>query len=167
MRNSIALAVGTSFPTGNDGATEDGVRIDQHAQIGTGSFGPYAGLQYRLARDPFNLFASVSGRMHSSNDYGYRFGDSLQFSLLLQYRPIDRLVLRAGLDGRWAARDSSQGDLQANTGGLVLAASPGIQYNLWNGLWGVAQVQVPFYSHLYGEQSVGPAFSAGVQYRFF
>jgi len=166
-RQSVALTVGTSFPTGPDDATVDGARLDQHAQLGTGSFGPYVGLQYRFARDPFNVFASLTGRMHSTNDYQYRFGNALMFSVQFQYHPIDRLAIHLGVDGRWAARDTSLGAPQENTGGFALAASPGLQFNVVADLWLTAQVQLPFYTHLYGEQSLGPIVSGGLQYRLF
>lgn len=167
MRNSLALAFGLSLPTGPDDASADGARIDQHAQLGTGAFGPYLGTQYRLARDPFNLFASVSGRMRSTNSFGYRYGDALVFTVLFQLRPLDRLALSVALDGRLAGRDRIGGDWQLNTGGLVLAATPGVQVILWRELWLSAQVQVPFFKDLYGQQSVGPVFGAGLQYRLF
>jgi len=164
-RQSVGIIGGVSFPTGPEAETLNGQRIDQHAQIGTGAFGPYLGVQYRYSRDPWNGFASVSVRTHSINPYGYRFGDALLWSLQAQFRPIDRLAISVGLDGRLAGRDNSQGAWLENTGGLVLAASPGVLVNVYDKLWLTARVQIPFYTLLYGEQRLGPTFMAGVQYQ--
>jgi hypothetical protein len=163
-RQNFALSAGTSFPTGSDDVEVEGVRIDQHAQPGTGAWGPYLGLLYALHQDPWNFFASVTGRYRSTNSYGYQFGAALLWNFTLRYRIVEPFAVSLGLDGRYAARDSSNGELQANTGGFVLAATPGIAWNVSGPFWLYAQVQLPFATHLFGVQSVGPVVTVGLQY---
>ncbi|HEY3357584.1 MAG TPA: hypothetical protein VGQ83_30310 [Polyangia bacterium] len=166
-RWNLALSAGSSFPTGADDERVHGVRIDDHAQLGTGAFGPYGGALYAWHQDPWNLFVTASYRTHTTNSYGYRFGEAVLFSVRGELRPWERLAFGLGLDGRWAARDTLSGERQENTGGLLLALTPGVIVNLVDpGLWLQVRVQVPVLSRLYGEQSVGPVVTASLQYAF-
>jgi hypothetical protein len=156
-RQDFGISIGTSLPTGPDDATDDaGMRLDEHAQLGTGAFGPYAGLVYAYHRDPWNLFASVTARLHSTSSYGYRYGTAFLGTLRADYRIGEPFAIELAVDGREALRDTSDGDPQTNTGGLVLAASPGVVWNPARRLWLRARVQVPFITATYGTQSIGP-----------
>ncbi len=67
-------------------------------------------------------------------------------------------------NGRYARRDSIDGEAQTNTGGLVLAAAPGVAAGLTDALWLRVRAQLPVVTSLYGEQSVSPTYFASVQY---
>jgi len=164
QRQSFALTAGTSMPTGSDDTEVDGERIDQHAQLGTGGWGPYLGVLYTFAQDRWNLTATASGRYRTRNSYGYQFGAAFLFSLTARYRLFEQLYLSLGVDGRYAVQDNDSGDTQVNTGGFLLAATPGVMWNIVDGLWLQAQVQVPFATKLYGVQSVGPVVTVGLQF---
>jgi hypothetical protein len=163
-RQNLALSAGTSLPTGPNNVQVDGERIDEHAQLGTGAWGPYAGLLYAFHQDPWNFFVSLSGRFRTTNSYGYRYGTAALWSAQVRYRLVEPLAFQLGVDGRFATRDQSQGVAQENTGGLVISAVPGIAWNVWNQFWLLAQVQVPFATHLYGQQTVGVTVTAGLQF---
>jgi hypothetical protein len=163
-RQNVALSAGTSLPTGPDDKQVDGSRIDQHAQLGTGAWGPYVGLLYAFHQDPWNVLVSVSGRFRTTNSFDYRFGNAVLWSTQLRYRVIEPLAFQLGVDGRYAGRDRSEGVLQENTGGLVISAVPGIAWNLWSQLWLLGQVQVPFATHLFGQQTVGVTVTASLQF---
>lgn len=165
-RQSFAVSAGLSLPTGPTDAMEGAVRIDDHAQLGTGSVGPYAGLLYALHQDPWNLGLSVSGRAHTTNGYGYQYGPALLWSARGTFRPWERFAFMVGLDGRYAGRDVLEGELQTNTGGLLLAVVPGVAVNVVGNLWLHVVAQVPVFSHLFGEQSVGPVIATRLQYSF-
>jgi hypothetical protein len=162
-RQAIGVTGGITLPTGPNGATDNGVRVDDHAQLGTGAFGPYLGLSYAYHRDPWNLFASITGRIRTRNSYDYRYGNALQWSVRGDYRVIDEFSLELGIDGRRAARDTVLDEEQTHTGGFVLAAAPGVAVNLYEDLWLRARVQIPFITSLYGTQTVGPTYFASVQ----
>jgi hypothetical protein len=163
-RQNFALTAGTSFPTGADDRTVDGERIDQHAQLGTGAWGPYAGALYAFHQDPWNFFLSVTGRFRTINSDGYRYGNAVLWSAQLRFRIVEPFAVQLGVDGRYAGRDTSQGVRQENTGGLVVSAVPGIAWNVVGPMWLLAQVQVPFLTQLYGEQTVGVTATAGLQF---
>lgn len=165
QRQNLALTAGTSFPTGADDKTAaDGERIDQHAQLGTGAWGPYVGALYAFHQDPWNFSLSVTGRFRTTNSYGYRFGDAVLWSGQLRFRVVEPFAVQLGVDGRYAARDTSEGVRQENTGGLVVSAVPGIAWNVAGPMWLLAQVQIPFVTHLFGEQTVGVTATASLQF---
>lgn len=161
---SAALSAGTSLPTGEDEAAQDGVPLDPHAQLGTGGFGPYAGILYRLEQSAWHAFASFTGRLRTESEAGYRYGSSLHWSLHGQRQLGGGVAVGLGVDGRWAARDEHDGVAQENTGGLVLAVVPALHASLFGDAWLSVRAQVPFATGLYGEQTVGPTFVAGLQY---
>jgi len=163
---TLALTAGTSLPTGDNSVQAEGVRVDEHAQLGTGALGPYAGLLYAFRRDPWNFFGSVTGRLRLRNGYGYKYGSALLWSLRGDYRLVDWLSAGVSFDGRYAARDDRHGVLQSNTGGWVLAAAPGLKLRLHQELWLYGIVQIPVVTHLFGDQRVGPVFIASLQYTF-
>jgi len=164
-RQNLALTAGTSFPTGSDDRTApDGEPLDQHAQLGTGAWGPYVGALYAFHQDPWNFFVSVTGRFRTENARHYKYGDALLWTAQLKFRVVEPFALQLGLDGRYAARDKSEGVLQENTGGMVLSAVPGLAWNFAGPLWLLAQVQIPFATHLYGQQTVGVTAAASIQY---
>lgn len=166
-RQTLALSAGTSLPTGANDLAEGGERIDEHAQLGTGGFGPYAGVAWRLQGDRLGAQASVSGRYRTENGHRYRYGEALLWSAGGEWRPFERLAATLAVDGRFAARDRDAGALASDTGGLVLAASPGVHVDVGGGAWLSLRAQLPFLTHFYGDQSVGPTVVAAVQYKVF
>ena len=176
----LAVSAGTSFPTGGHNATvsnADGslLLVDPHGQLGTGGWGPFAGLHYWYEQGNWLGFASVSYRLRTEASYfdgsRYKFGDALLFSLHGQYRPIPQIAIDLGIDGRhaWADR-AADVDVAATaavetTGGTLLAAAPGVYANPGGALWLFARGQIPFYKHLYGEQDVKPSVTVGIQYQ--
>jgi hypothetical protein len=105
----------------------------------------------------------VTGRVHSTNGHGYRYGSSLQVAARLDYRVVERVALEAGVDGRHALRDTVDGVDQENTGGLVVAAAPGVAVNVAGDVWLRARAQIPVITSLFGDQSVGVTIFASAQ----
>lgn len=161
---SGALLAGTSLPTGGNGATRNGVRVDEHGQLGTGGFGPSLGLFYRLSGDAWSGFATVTGRLRTENSHDYRYGEALHWTLQGQWQQGNWFAASLAFEGRSAAADRQAGATVPNTGGLVLAATPAVHFNLFSGAWLFARAQLPFYRALLGEQTVGPVFAAGIRY---
>jgi hypothetical protein len=161
----VALTAGTSMPTGANGLTSNGERIDEHGQPGTGAWGPFAGVHYRFEQGSWLGFASLSGRVRSENGHGYRYGSALLWSVHGQYFPVKRVVLDLGLDGRHAAADELAGETVVNTGGTVLSVAPGLYYNALGGAWVFVRGQVPFYKSFRGDQDQLPSVVTGIQYQ--
>jgi hypothetical protein len=161
----VAVSAGTSLPTGPNDLRADGARIDEHGQPGTGSWGPFAGLHYRLDQRSWLAFASVSGRVHSQNGHDYTYGPALLWSVHGQYLPTKRIALDLGVDGRYAAADKDAGVAVENTGGTVLSAAPGVYLNAIGGAWLFVRGQFPFYKRFRGDQDQLPSVVTGIQYQ--
>ena len=176
---AFALSMGTMMPTGpNDAKTVDStgtaMPVDPHGQLGTGGWGPFAGLHYRFEQADWLGFADLSYRVRTTGSYfdgsTYKFGDALLWSLHGQYHLLPSMALDLGVDGRHAridrramATDFSASSV-SNTGGTLLSLAPGIYYNAARNFWLFARGQIPFYGNLNGEQSVKPSATLGLQY---
>jgi hypothetical protein len=163
-RQAVALSMGSSLPTGEADAREGGVRLDDHQQLGSGAWGPYAGLLYRLEQLTWDAYASATVRWRSENRWGYRYGASIAWTAQAQWQPHDRIALGLGLDGREAVQDELNGRGVPNTGGLVLAAAPGLYFGATEDLWISVRAQFPIATKLVGDQRVGPVVVAGAQW---
>jgi hypothetical protein len=177
----LAFSAGTSLPTGKkdasttDPTTGDRLLTDPHGQVGAGGWGPFAGLHYRFEQGEWMGFASLSYRIRTQASYfdgtRYKFGDATLWSIHGQYRPIPRLALDLGLDGRYAKADRATDETGAvepavrHTGGTLLSAAPGVYFNPGGGLWIFVRAQVPVYKALFGRQDVLPSVTTGVQFQ--
>lgn len=169
----LAVSAGTMAPTGQKQAREGGALIDPHGQLGTGGWGPFAGLHYRFEEGPWSAFASLSYRVRTEARYfdatRYEFGDALLWSVHGQWLATRRLALDLGVDGRRAAADratSETGEVEdpvVNTGGTVLAVAPAAYLNATGGLWLFVRGQLPVLKRLEGEQDVKPTVTVGLQ----
>jgi hypothetical protein len=161
--HTLALSAGTTFPTGDNNTKIDGERIDQHAQLGTGAWGPYAGVHYALSSGQWNLTANASAFTHSTNDFGYKFGNAMRWGAEGQLRLGNSWALSLAGEGRYAKRDVSEGEQQLNTGGTVVALTPGVWWSAGSTVGLYARLQIPVVTDFYGEQTVGNTFQIGMQ----
>lgn len=161
---ALGLSVGTSAPTGR---RKDAALLDEHAQLGTGAWGPYAGLIYRAGVGDLGAVASVSARYRSENGDNYKYGNALLWSLQGEWDVTHRIGLAVGLDGRNAGVDTQDGAAVENTGGLVLAVTPAVSLTLPAGVSLTARAQFPVVKDLKGEQDVGPTFNVGLAWQVF
>lgn len=169
----LAVSAGSTIPTGKKDATERGALIDPHGQVGTGGWGPYAGLHWRLEAGDWTTSAAASFRIRTEASYfdgtRYEFGDVLAWSLHEQYQAGRRWVLDLGLDARHAAADRSTDEAGLveprveSTGGTVVAAAPAVYFNAAGPVWLMARAQLPVLKDLRGEQDVKPTFTFGLQ----
>jgi len=166
-RQTLYLTSGSALPTGPRRASYHGHTVLEQAQLGTGAFEPYLGVEYQNEGPRFTLLAGVAERMATGNDLDYHRGNALLWSLHGYLRLASQLILDLGVDGRHGAPDTQHDLAVANTGGTVVALAPAIPFHLAGGLWLKLEGQLPIYTHLFGVQSVGPAALLGLQYRVF
>jgi hypothetical protein len=172
----LAIGLGTSIPTGSHNAKmADGSLVDPHGQLGTGGWGPFAGVYYRFEQGDWTAYANAGYRVRTEGSYldgsKYKFGDAWLWSAHGQYLLAERVALDLGVDGRSAVADKAtdpDGTVTSpvgNTGGTVVSLAPGAYVDAGAGFWLFARGQVPVYKDLYGEQDVKPSFTVGVQYQ--
>jgi len=167
IRHTLSVSASTFIPTGNNSAVDAaGIRVDEHGQIGTGGWGPNAGLFYRMQGDVWSAYAGVWGLYRTVNSYGYRFGAAAMWTAVGQYQPLEWLAVALGVDGRLAGYDQQDGLDVDSTGGLVLAAVPAVYAKVFPGGWLLAKAQLPFATSLNGIQTIGPVVTVGLRYEF-
>lgn len=176
--SELAIAAGTMLPTGSHDARDGaGGLLDPHAQLGTGSWGPFVGLNYLFEQGDWLGYANASVRHRTEATFfdasRYQFGDALLWSVHGQHRILRRVALDLGLDARHARVDRAAessgiaaGDVE-NTGGTVIAVAPGAYLDVGGGFWVFLRGQVPVVKRLTGEQDVLPSFTTGVQLQVF
>ncbi|HEV8580981.1 MAG TPA: hypothetical protein VGX68_18100 [Thermoanaerobaculia bacterium] len=160
---------GVKTDWGKNDLAEDGERLDEHLQAGTGSTDWFAGLSGLYLLDVrSSLFGSVQRRQTGENDFGYEYGD-----LTLANLGYERKLARAAdaaleLNYRDAGRDrvDAAGTLDPNTGGAVLYVTPRLIFDFGRGLVGRAAVQVPVYRDLNGDQREKAVANVGLTYLF-
>lgn len=165
----VSALVGVKTDWGENDVREEGARLDEHLQAGTGSTDYFGGLSavYLLDRSS-TLFGSVQARLTGENDFGYEYGD-LTFANLGYERKLGRVVDGVvELNFRHADRDviDREGTEDPNTGGTVLYVTPKLSLDLGRGFVGRAAVQVPVLRDLNGEQKERAVANVGLTYLF-
>ncbi len=161
---NIAVSAGTFVPTGDYNAVDsNGDRLDDHAQLGTGEWGPYAGLLYTWINNGFTLSANFNTLFHTVNNYQYHYGTALTWGAQAQFHLDDPFALSLGVEGRYAEQDNAAGETQTNTGGTVIDLTPGLWWSPADQFGFYGKVQIPIVANLYGTQTVGATALFGTQ----
>lgn len=163
-RQEFAFSSGSSVPSGTNGSAVDGERLDEHAQLGRGAFGPHLGVLYALHQDPFHLSADATLRAYTENHYDYRYGQAVLWNISAQWAVAERLGFGLGMSGRYALRDRKSGETQANTGGFVVQAVPSVSFGVTGKLWLKARLEQPLLRRLFGEQTLGATYRASLEW---
>ncbi len=165
----VSLAGGVKTPWGENGLSEGGVRLDEHAQTGTGSTDAFAGVSAFYLFDPSSsAFASAQYRATGTNRYDYRYGNVTLANLA--YERKLGAVVDAVLELNWrhAQQDrvDGAGTSDPNTGGDILYLTPRVIVDLGGGLLARTMVQIPVVKSLYGDQTERVVVNAGLTYLF-
>jgi len=166
-RASLALVAGVKAPWGENDVQQDGERVDEHAQPGTGSTDAFAGLAFLYLVDRQSaVFVSSSYRATGSNPYGYRYGSSLTGNVAYEHRLGGRLDGVLELDFRHAAKDrvDSSGLLDEDAGGALLYVTPRLLVSLGHGVVLRAGAQIPLVKDLNGFQKEHAVVNVGLTY---
>jgi hypothetical protein len=170
MRSSLYLVLGVKTDWGDNEASSDGERLDEHVQPGTGSIDWFAGLSGSYQVNPRSaLFASAQYRHTGRNDFGYQYGRVQLLNLAYEHKLGSRWdgVLEANY--RHAGRDEVDdlGELDPDTGGSIVYFTPRLLFDAGHGWVLRASAQVPLsQSGLYGEQHEKTVYNVGLTYLF-
>lgn len=168
-RASLSLVAGAKTPWGENDVRQDGVRVDEHAQPGTGSTDALGSLAllYLIDRQSA-LFVSSAYRHTGTNAFGYRYGSSFLGNVAFEHKLGRRLDGVVELNFRQAAKDQvdASGTLDDDTGGSLLYLTPRLLVNLGSGLVLRAAAQMPIVRDLNGYQKEKVVVNVGVTYLF-
>ena len=164
---SAVFAVKT--PWGENNATEDGERLDEHVQPGTGATNLTGGLSFLYLFDPASsIYTSVAYTGTGRNDVGYKYGNNFQVNVVYDRKLadwIDGLLEVNFLDATEDQVDQS-GLQDPNTGGQSLYLTPRIAIHVARGFVVRMGAQFPVWKNLNGIQDIQPTYSAGLTYVF-
>jgi hypothetical protein len=165
----ISAVVGVKTAWGRNDVTEDGERLDEHVQPGTGATNLSGGLSgLYLLDEKSSLFASAAYTGTGRNKFGYKYGNNVQANLVYDRKLTDWLDGVVELNYLDAKRDQidAAGVPDPDTGGQTLYITPRVGIHITRGLVMRAAAQFPVWEHLNGIQDVKPAFTAGLTYVF-
>jgi hypothetical protein len=165
----ISAVFAVKTPWGENDVTENGERLEEHVQPGTGATnlsGGLAGLYLLDAKS--SLYGSFAYTGTGRNEFGYKYGNNVQASIVYDRKVAEWLDGVLEVNFLDAKRDQvdSEGLNDPDTGGQSLYLTPRIGVNIVRGLVARAAVQIPVWENLNGIQDIKPAFSAGLTYVF-
>ena len=148
-----ALLLGLKLPTGAWNIEENGTRLMDMVQPGTGSTDYSAGLAVTHRKGNFTLDGDVIYTINTENQKDYKFGNLLRYDLAGLYQ-INDTYLMLELNGRVAEKDDvseANGINRDNTGGHQIFINPGVSYHVLPNTMLMLSVQVPIYTDMNGE----------------
>ena len=165
----ISAVFAVKTPWGNNDVTENGVRLDEHVQPGTGATNLTGGINgLYLIDENSSIYASVAYTGTGRNDFGYKYGNNVQANAVYDRKLTDWLdgLLEVNfLDAQHDQIDAA-GVIDPNTGGKSLYLTPRIGVHVVKGLVLRAAAQFPVWKDLNGIQDIKPAYTAGLTYVF-
>ena len=156
-------------PWGENDASVDGERLDEHVQPGTGATNLSGGLSGLFLIDAnSSLYASAMYTGTGRNEFGYKYGDNFQANVYYDRKLTNWLDGVLEVNYLYAKRDQVDqiGLVDPDTGGNSLYLTPRIAVNIVKGLVARAAAQFPVWEDLNGIQDIKPAYTAGLTYVF-
>lgn len=145
-----ALLLGIKLPTGAWNIEENGTRLMDMVQPGTGSTDYRAGLAMTHRKKNFTLDGDLIYTAKMENQENYKFGDLLSYDMAGLYQ-IEDIYLIMELNGRLAAKDEMDGMKNNNTGGHQIFINPGVSYHIRPNVMLMLSTQVPVYTDMNGD----------------
>ncbi len=149
----LNAVMGTRIPLGNGNQTdENGKRLEQHLQSGTGAWGVTGGVQAAHTMLVVPLFYGVNYQINGTNTSDFSYGNVLRLNIATQV-PVSRAIrILAEGNLRYAAKDKAGSEFDPNSGGTIFYFSPGLKISVPGGLALRAQIQIPVVEDLFGVQ---------------
>ena len=170
-RHVVALTGTLKAPTGSNNhlAAVDHGQVDEHKQIGTGTWDEFLGLWYSYGDFPIVAYAGASVRINGINSRGNHYGNALFGTLGVRRSFLESRHLFLALEAqvRNAGKDTVPGNTyDPNSGGFIAYATGTAGYALTTSLLLRATLQVPVVTALNGVQSEHPVGYLALAYDF-
>jgi hypothetical protein len=171
FRHTFALLASLKAPTGSNDhlASVDEGEVDEHKQIGTGTWDEFLTLTYSFGDFPTVAYASVSARINGTNSRGNHYGNAVFGLAGVRHSFLESRSLYLSLDAqvRNAGYDTVPGGTyDPNSGGFVGYAVGSVGYAITMDLLVRAIVQVPVATSLNGVQDEHPVAFLAFSYDF-
>ncbi|HVG56913.1 MAG TPA: transporter [Hyalangium sp.] len=160
----VSVLVGLELPTSPTVHDGQGRPLSLDAQLGTGSWDPFAGLAYRMRRGEWSFVASLTGFLSTRGRMGFRAGSSLRNTLAAQYQPHPRWALRLATDSLLESASETQGVPDPDGRGFIGYLSPEVLYSPATDVVVQVGVRAPVLNLLSGDVRQTPILQAAVAY---
>ena len=149
-----ALILGVKAPTGPTGRIDaGGERFETEHQPGSGSWDGIAGATVSRAMNRVTLSADVLYQFSGEGSEATTIGDRFSYGMTASYRVwtsgghdggshhgderepvhgVSTLDMSLGLNGEWAGKVETSGEINENTGGNMLLLTPGLKLSVDN-----------------------------------
>jgi hypothetical protein len=165
-RHVLSLVAGLKLPTGANQRSIDG-DIDEHIQLGSGSWDPSLGLWYTFGDHPWTWYSGGTVRLNTQNSRRFQYGNVVSGIVGVRRAFFDeRFFLSFEGQARYAGYDHGLDGIDPNSGGFLTYATGGAAVAIGSDLLARLQVQVPVVSDLRGLQSEHPVAFAGLSWDF-
>jgi hypothetical protein len=170
-RHVVALTGTLKAPSGSNDhlAAADNGQVDEHKQIGTGTWDEFLGLWYSYGDFPTVVYAGASVRINGTNSRGNHYGNAIfgTVGVRRSFLETNRLFFALEAQGRNAGKDTVPGNTyDPNSGGFVGYATGTAGYAITTSLLVRGTLQVPVVTALNGVQSEHPVGFLAFAYDF-
>lgn len=169
-RASVFAIFGAKTSWGENNASRDGVRLDEHVQPGTGSTDWFGGVSGSYQVNPKSaIFVSAQYRETGRNDFGYRYGRVTLLNIAYEHKLSSRWdgVLEANYRHAGFDQTDSERTTDPDTGGSITYLTPRLLYDAGSGWVLRASAQIPLsQSGLNGFQHEKTVLNVGVTHLF-
>lgn len=166
---NAGVNAGLKLPTGKDDvAYGDGTRAEPGLQPGTGTTDAIVGGYMRQSFGPhLSWFGQINFQSAMNSNDNFKPGNKTRIDLGVRYTASEAISLLLQANLLHAAKDKGARAEPDNTGGRMIAISPGISAFVAKSTQVYAFYQRPMYQHANGVQlSTKDAFSVGVSHLF-
>lgn len=160
----ISVLVGAELPTSPTLRDEQGQPLSLDAQLGTGSWDPFAGLAYTGFRGEWSFIASATGYLSTRGRYGFRAGTALRTTLAAQYQPNPKWALRLAADTRLEGNSDRHGVPETEGSGFIGFLSPDVLFSPATDVVLQLGVRAPLLNLLNGRVRQSPILQAAMAY---
>jgi len=165
-RHVLSLVGALKVPTGANNRSIDG-DIDEHIQLGTGSWDPSLGLWYTFGDHPWTWYSGGTVRLNTQNSRGFQYGNVVSgIAGVRRAFMNERFFLSLEADARYAGYDHGADGIDPNSGGFLGYATAGAAVAIGADLLARMQVQVPVVADLRGLQNEHTVAFAGLSWDF-
>lgn len=165
----LSFIVGLKFPTGeeNDDVVP-GVTPPSLLQLGTGTFDPLLGLQYRGQASDLTIFHRTSVQLSGgASEGGVKPGNVLQTVTGVAYELFDRVTPSVAIEGLFRDKDVLNGDTIDNTGSSFWFVTPAVSIRIIDHLYLDGSIRIPIYRNVDRTQLVpGELWTVGLSWSF-
>ncbi|MBI4576115.1 MAG: hypothetical protein HY722_07630 [Planctomycetes bacterium] len=165
----LSLIVGLKLPTGEENdAVGPGVTPPSLLQLGTGTYDPLLGGQYRGRAGDLTVLHRTSVQLSGgAGEAGLKPGDVLQTATGVAYEPFDRVAPSLVIEGLFRDADVLNGDTIDNTGSSFWFVTPAVSIRIVGSLHLEGAARIPIYRNVDRTQLVpGELWTVGLSWYF-